>query len=89
MKRIVYLCVILLCSISFAFTQKSNSKTGVKKQAVGSQFAEAEKAWIPFLRDFTKAVKSHDKDSLKQMISKNYRCYENVADECSCEYYTD
>lgn len=95
MKRIICLCVILLCSISFAVAQgakpgrtNTNGKKVVKKTVV-SPFAEAEKAWIPFWRDFKQAVKNRDKDSLKEMISKNYTCYENSSGECSCSNFAD
>lgn len=78
MKRIAYICVILLCSISFAFAQgakpgrtNTSSKKVVKKTVVSS-FAEAEKTWIPFWTNFKKAIKNRDKNSFKELIIKDY-----------------
>ena len=87
MKRITYICVILLCSIGFAFAQgakpgrtNTNSKKVVKKTAV-SPFTEAEKAWTPFWIEFKRAIKNHDKNAFREIISNEYydggRCEEN------------
>ncbi|CAN5578235.1 hypothetical protein BH10ACI1_BH10ACI1_08670 [soil metagenome] len=76
MNRIVCLCVILLCSISFAFAQGGRGRTRQTKKPVvkkiDPQIAEAEKAWIPFWKEFTVEIKNRDKESLKMMIAEDY-----------------
>ena len=75
MKRIVCLCVILLCSISFAFAQGGRGRTTKKKPVVkkiNPQIAEAEKAWIPFWKKFLKVIKERDSKGLFQLMAKDF-----------------
>ena len=69
MKRIVCLCVILLCSISFAFAQRSRKPVAKK---IGPQIADAEKAWIPFWTKFLKVIKNRDSKGLFQIMAKDF-----------------
>ena len=79
MKRIFCLCVILLCSISIIFAQggsgRTNTKKPVIKKKVNSELVKAEKDWSPFWDNFKATLRKHDKNSFKELISKNYQCY--------------
>ena len=85
MKRIVCICVVLLCLASFAFAQgedaglKKTKKPIVKKKTVGSPFAEAEKAWIPFYEKFREIVKNRDRQGLYNAMAEDFdfRCAYN------------
>lgn len=85
-RKAYCLATLLFCCGSVAIAQKSK-KPVVRTPAAVSQFAEAEKAWLPFWNNFRKAVKERDKNSLKAMISKNFECFE--WSECKCEKYPD
>jgi hypothetical protein len=92
MKKIIYLFCILLCSSSFVWLQGQDARLRrnktVENKTTNPEFSEAEKGWIPFWNNFTKAIKNRDRRSLKEMISKDYTCYSNVG-ECSCENFAD
>ena len=75
MKRIVCLCVILLCSISFAFAQGGRGRTTKKKPVVKKidpQIAEAEKAWVVFWKNFKMSIKNRNINSFLEMMSEEY-----------------
>ncbi|HMS41691.1 MAG TPA: hypothetical protein PKE69_15780 [Pyrinomonadaceae bacterium] len=75
MKRIVCLCVILLCSVSFAFAQGGRGRTTKKKPVVKKidpQIAEAEKAWTPFYEKFLEVVKNREREGLKKLLSVDF-----------------
>jgi hypothetical protein len=77
MKRIAYLCLILLCSVSFVFVQISKGQTRRKRPAVKKldpQIAEAEKSWKIFFPKFQKAVKTRNYDLVKEMLVENIFC---------------
>lgn len=73
MKRIVCLCFILLCSISFAFAQgRTNTKKPVVKKTIDTKVVEAEKIWMPFWNKFREVVKNRNKQDLKSIVSKDF-----------------
>ena len=75
MKRIVCLCVILLCSISFAFAQGGRGRTTKKKPVVKKidpQIAETEKAWILFYEKFRETVKNQDIEELRKIVAEDF-----------------
>ncbi len=74
MKRIVCLCVILLCSISFAFAQGGSGRTNTRARAkkVVSPFIEAEKAWMPFWKDLQEIAKNRDLQGLYEIMSEDF-----------------
>jgi len=74
MKKIVYFWIILLFSFSLTIGQTNGNGT-VRKPLQVSQFAEAEKAWGPFWGNVKTAIRMHDRESLKELISVEYRCY--------------
>lgn len=72
----VCLCFFVLAAAGVAYSQgatqgrKNTRKPVVRK--IDPQIAEAEKAWIPFWKSFTEAIRKRDKESLKTMISVDY-----------------
>ena|SRR5215213_453686 len=82
LKIIVCLCVILLCAANFAFAQGDDGsliKNSIVKKPVTSQFAEAEKAWILFYKNFREVVKNRNRQGLYEAMAEdfNFRCAYN------------
>lgn len=71
--KALYIATLLFCFANIAIAQKVKKPT-VRKPVVAWQFAEAEKAWAPFLKDFLKTVKERNKESIRQMISLDIEC---------------
>lgn len=76
MKRIVCLCVLLLCSISFVYAQGRRGRTTRTRKPVvrnvNLQFAEAERAWVPFWNKFREVVKNRDLGGLEELLSEDF-----------------
>lgn len=97
MKRIICLCFVLLCSVTFTFSQgtagkKNKPKQTVKKTSPVSLLSKAKTAWTPFWAKFTQAVKEHDHESLKEMMVRNIECNlssdrsNDTRDECLADW---
>ena len=71
MKKIIYLWFILLFSFGLAIGQ-TKGKATVREPIVVSQFAEAEKSWMPYWSSFLKAVKANDQMRFFPLISRDF-----------------
>ncbi|HMS41693.1 MAG TPA: hypothetical protein PKE69_15790 [Pyrinomonadaceae bacterium] len=93
MKRIICLSVILLCAATFAFAQGGSGRVTKKKKPVAkkidSQIAEAEKVWISFWKEFTKAVKNNDNDSFYEMVAEEYDASGLYRNNENCRNFAD
>ena len=79
MRKIIYVSMILVFSNIWAFGQ-TDGKDKVKKQLQSLQVREAERAWIPFWKDFQLALGSRDRSAFEGMISKEYTGTGNCRD---------
>jgi len=101
MKKVSFFFVCLMVVLlgfsalpAIGQTKSKPTKHRVVKK-VDPLIAEAEKAWASFWPNFKTAIKTRDLDSLKPMVSKDYRCtsrsaYARSSDsECACENFAD
>lgn len=77
MKRVVYICIISLCLMSFAFAQgakpgRTTTHSRKVKQNIASPFAEAEKAWIPFWQNFRELIKNQNYKRLYEVMVADF-----------------
>lgn len=79
MRLFICISLIVFCFTTSNIAQKVKKPTVVKPVVV-SQFAEAEKAWIPFWRDFKRALGDRDKNAFQETISKEYTGTGNCRD---------
>lgn len=87
MRSFICSLLIVLCLTTTIFAQKTVTSPPTRRPVLFSQFVEAEKAWAPFWKTFSSALRRHDRQAFKDLISKDFRCYESYA--CKCSDFSD